>query len=50
MGLFRALYVLPYMSTPVAMAVVWGWLFNAQNGLINHLLPAGRHHRPELAG
>ncbi len=38
MGVFRALFVLPYMSTPVAMAVVWGWLFNAQNGMINHLL------------
>jgi multiple sugar transport system permease protein len=38
MGVYRALFVLPYMSTPVAMAVVWGWLFNAQNGLINHLL------------
>jgi multiple sugar transport system permease protein len=38
MGVFRALFVLPYMSTPVAMAVVWSWLFNAQNGLINHLL------------
>ena len=38
MGVYRALFVLPYMSTPVAMAVVWGWLFNAQNGLINHML------------
>ncbi len=38
MGVYRALFVLPYMSTPVAMAVVWGWLFNAQNGMINHLL------------
>jgi multiple sugar transport system permease protein/sn-glycerol 3-phosphate transport system permease protein len=38
MGLFRGLYVLPYMSTPVAMAVVWSWMFNAQFGLINHLL------------
>jgi multiple sugar transport system permease protein/sn-glycerol 3-phosphate transport system permease protein len=38
MGVYRALFVLPYMSTPVAMAVVWGWLFNGQNGLINHLL------------
>jgi multiple sugar transport system permease protein len=38
MALFRALYVLPYMSTPVAMAVVWSWMFDAQNGLVNHLL------------
>ena len=38
MAAYRALYVLPYMSTPVAMAVVWSWMFDAQNGLINHLL------------
>ena len=51
MGIFRALYVLPYMSTPVAMAVVWGWLLNAQNGLINQLLLlVNRSPRPGLAG
>src|SRR5258708_10948268 len=38
LGLFRALYVMPFMSTPVAMAVVWGWMFNGQTGLIDHLL------------
>ena len=50
MGLFRALYVLPYMSTPVAMAVVWSWLFNAQNGLINHLLLLTGVHGPDWLG
>lgn len=50
MGLFRALYVLPYMSTPVAMAVVWSWLFNAQNGLINHLLLLTGMHGPDWLG
>ena len=50
MGLFRALYVLPYMSTPVAMAVVWSWLFNAQNGLINHLLLLVGVHGPDWLG
>ena len=48
MGFFRALYVLPYMATPVAMAVVWGWVFNSQYGLINHLPrggPSGRQSR-----
>ncbi len=38
LGLFRALYVMPFMSTPVAMAVVWGWMLNGQSGLVNHLL------------
>ena len=50
MGVFRALYVLPYMSTPVAMAVVWGWLFDAQSGLINHLLLAVGVHGPNWLG
>ena len=50
MGLFRALYVLPYMSTPVAMAVVWSWMFNAQNGVINHLLSLAGLHGPDWLG
>jgi multiple sugar transport system permease protein len=50
MGIFRALYVLPYMSTPVAMAVVWGWLLNAQNGLINQLLLLIGVHGPNWLG
>jgi multiple sugar transport system permease protein/sn-glycerol 3-phosphate transport system permease protein len=49
-GLFRALYVLPYMSTPVAMAVVWSWMFNGQSGLINHLLLLVGVHGPNWLG
>lgn len=49
MGVFRALYVLPYMSTPVAMAVVWSWMFNAQSGLIKPPAVAGRRARARLA-
>jgi multiple sugar transport system permease protein len=50
LGLFRALYVLPYMSTPVAMAVVWSWMFNGQSGLINHLLLLIGIHGPDWLG
>jgi multiple sugar transport system permease protein len=50
MGLFRALYVLPWMSTPVAMAVVWGWFLNAQNGLVNHLLLLAGIQGPDWLG
>lgn len=50
MGLFRALYVLPYMSTPVAMAVVWSWLFQAQNGMVNRLLLVLGVHGPNWLG
>jgi multiple sugar transport system permease protein/sn-glycerol 3-phosphate transport system permease protein len=38
------------MSTPVAMAVVWSWMFNAQNGLINHLLSLAGLHGPDWLG
>ena len=50
MGLFRALYVLPYMSTPVAMAVVWSWMFNGQSGLVNHLLALAGVQGPDWLG
>jgi multiple sugar transport system permease protein len=50
LGFFRALYVLPYMSTPVAMAVVWSWIFNGQSGLINRLLLVIGIHGPDWLG
>jgi multiple sugar transport system permease protein len=50
LGFYRALYVLPFMSTPVAMAVVWSWMFNAQSGLINHLLALAGIHGPDWLG
>ncbi len=50
LGFFRALYVLPFMSTPVAMAVVWSWMFNGQFGLINHMLTLIGIHGPDWLG
>jgi multiple sugar transport system permease protein len=32
---FRTLFFLPVVSPPVAIAILWGWLYNAQYGLIN---------------
>lgn len=37
-GLVRVLCVLPYLATPVAMAVVWNWFFDPTTGVINTLL------------
>jgi multiple sugar transport system permease protein len=37
-GLFRVLFVVPFMATPVAMAVVWNWVFDPKYGTINSLL------------
>jgi ABC-type sugar transport system permease subunit len=38
MGLYRVLYVAPYLSTPVATAVIWYWVFDPKLGAVNALL------------
>jgi len=37
-GIVRTICVLPYLATPVAMAVVWNWFFSPGTGIINQLL------------
>lgn len=37
-GFVRVLCVLPYLATPVAMAVVWNWFFDPSTGVVNTLL------------
>ncbi|MCL6567918.1 MAG: sugar ABC transporter permease [Meiothermus silvanus] len=37
-GFFRVLYFLPVVSPPVAVALVWSWIFNENFGLLNSLL------------
>jgi multiple sugar transport system permease protein len=37
-GLFRTLYYLPVVTSGVAVAVVWKWIFNGDFGLINYYL------------
>lgn len=37
-GFVRVLCVLPYLATPVAMAVVWNWFFDPSTGIVNTLL------------
>ena len=38
MGLYRVFFVAPYLSTPVAMAVIWYWVFDPKLGAVNALL------------
>ncbi|WP_327291898.1 carbohydrate ABC transporter permease [Streptomyces sp. NBC_01198] len=35
---FRALYVVPWMATPIAMGLVWSWIFDPANGALNKFL------------
>ncbi len=37
-GLIRVIAVLPFLSTPVAMGVVWNWVFNPTTGIVNQFL------------
>lgn len=37
-GFVRVVAVLPFLATPVAMAVVWNWFFDPATGVVNTLL------------
>lgn len=37
-GIFQSIYFLPYVTSLVAIGVVWSWLFNSQYGVINYFL------------
>ncbi|MFG1819382.1 carbohydrate ABC transporter permease [Kribbella sp. NPDC049174] len=37
-AMYRALYFLPVVTMPVAVAMLWRWMYNGDYGLINHLL------------
>lgn len=37
-AVFRLLYFLPFITSQVALSLVWGWIFNAQYGVANALL------------
>lgn len=45
-GLYRALFFLPVVSMPAAVAMVWRWLYNGDYGLINYLLSLVGVHGP----
>jgi multiple sugar transport system permease protein len=34
-GLFRAIYFMPTISSSVAVAIIWGYIYNPQQGLLN---------------
>ena len=46
--IYRAIYFLPMVVAPAAVAMVWRWIFNAENGILNIALGAlgkiGRAH------
>jgi multiple sugar transport system permease protein len=41
MAFFRTVYFLPVVSSMVAVALVWSWIYNPEYGLLNDLLARG---------
>jgi multiple sugar transport system permease protein len=37
-SMYRVIYFLPSVTMPVAIAIVWQWLFNSKMGLVNQFL------------
>ena len=44
-GLWRTLYYLPSVTSGVAVAMLWMWIFNPDVGLLNQALARRRHRR-----
>src|SRR5690606_35821981 len=36
--LFRVIYLVPWVTTPVAIAIVWKWVLNPTTGVLNYFL------------
>lgn len=37
-GMFRTIYFLPYVTSVVAISIVWSWIFHYDYGLLNYFL------------
>lgn len=37
-GFFRTVYFLPFVTSTVAIAMVWNWMFHSNHGLINYFM------------
>ncbi|HEY4385411.1 MAG TPA: sugar ABC transporter permease [Ktedonobacteraceae bacterium] len=45
-GIFRVIYAVPWMATPVAMGIAWQWIFDPQYGALNSFLALFGIHGP----
>jgi multiple sugar transport system permease protein len=45
-AVYRTLFFLPVVTTPVAVAMIWRWLYNGDFGIINYLLSLAGIHGP----
>lgn len=49
-SVFRTLFLLPYVSSIVALVVLWKWIFNYQYGLVNQALALFGIQGPDWLG
>ena len=49
-GVFRALFFLPYVVSIVAAGLVWRWMFDTEHGLINALVAIAGGEGPDWLG
>ncbi|QBD83339.1 sugar ABC transporter permease [Ktedonosporobacter rubrisoli] len=47
LGIYRTLFAVPWMATPVAMGIVWQWIFDPQFGALNNFLLLLGIHGPQ---
>jgi multiple sugar transport system permease protein/sn-glycerol 3-phosphate transport system permease protein len=45
--IYRALFVVPWMATPIVMGLVWNWIFDPADGAINSFLALFGIHGPD---
>lgn len=38
LGFFRTAFYIPYITSGVAVTILWGWIFNVDYGIINYVL------------
>lgn len=38
LGIWRTIFYLPYITSGVAVTILWGWIFNGSYGLLNYAL------------
>lgn len=50
MHVFRTIYYIPAVIGGVAMALVWSWVFNPDNGILNYLLGQAHLTQPNWLG
>lgn len=50
LSFFRTIFYLPYITSGVAVTILWGWIYNGDYGLINYILSIFGIQGPDWLG